>query len=397
MHSLSLDSSRAASSRPSPRTCVQAKLFGRLKSTSPRAHSNQEPLADVQTLRMRVAELEKLLDWERKRGQQLMAQLVQQSQAMDEKDAAHLRELENVRKEISHRRVLSDLSPEEHAARRMDPVSTLHEQVQSKLITFNQKAATAVEEQCKGIQKHIESTLQRRLREKDQQLQRMQEEVLRAQDSEALAKKQFEECKDQWVHSESSRYKLLKRNRELEEIKVENDRVIHDFQRHVVELKAECGKLTQELANTAVDEYAPSPQRSPSPQRAQTHAESSKPRSDYVISKLKRMLETERRNVRTAKAALAFEIKTKTDLESFLRDCLADLRLVIGKYRRNAGLSEMERSEILSALMSQAQVLRLLYDRTFPPKGSTNFCRMPDLHGSVDLDSSAPMHPLEEL
>jgi hypothetical protein len=168
----------------------------------------------------------------------------------------------------------------------------------------------------------------------------------------------------------------------------------------VTELKAECLRLSDLSQGFESLKGNDSPKRALSPPiRAKTQPEAANSRTEIVIQKLKKMLENERKNVKAAKSALAIEIKSKTELESFLRDCLTDLRLVIGKYKRNEGLSEAERTEVITALMSQAQVLRLLYDRTFPPKGANDFFKGPFPRSSAQgLNSSLPLHSgLEEL
>ena len=387
MRGISLEGRRSTSSKPSPRTRPFARLSPRYSQDS-----------DSQPLRTKVTELERLLDWERKRSQQLVQQIVEKDHQIDHIAELHRLELEGLKLAEVHRRTVSELPVGEHVAREMDAVTILHGQVQSNISKLQENAVSLIEEQRKGVSRHMELRMQMRLREKEGRMRQLEEESKLALESAEIARKRYEECKESWMRSEELKRKYLHQSKDLEEIRVEQEGVIQDLQRQVAELKAECLRLA-DLVQALESPKESSPRRTFSPPiRAKTQPEVHS-RTEIVIAKLQKMLENERKNAKAAKAALAGELKSKTELESFLRDCLTDLRLVIGKYQRNEGLSEAERSEVIAALMSQAQVLRLLYDRTFPPKGANDFFKGPFARESArGLNSSLPLHSgLEEL
>lgn len=382
MKTISLESRRSISSKPSPRTRL-----------SPRCIQD----SDSQLLRAKVTELEKLLDWERKRGQQLTLQLVEKDHQIDHLAELHREEIERLKLEERHRRTVSELPAGEHVAREMDTVTQLHGLVQSNIAKLQENAVALVEEQRKGVSRHMELRMHARLREKEGKMRQLEEENQIALEKEETARKRYEECKESWLRSEELKRKYLQQSKDLEEIRIEQEGVVQALQKQVAGLKAECLRLADLVQALESTENCAKRSFSP-PIRAKTQPEVHS-RTEIVIGKLQKMLENERKNAKAAKAALAGELKAKTELESFLRDCLTDLRLVIGKYQRNAGLSEAERSEVISALMSQAQVLRLLYDRTFPPKGANDFFKGPFVRGTGQgLNASLPLHSgLEEL
>ena len=120
-------------------------------------------------------------------------------------------------------------------------------------------------------------------------------------------------------------------------------------------------------------------------------------RFENLILRLKKILETEKKNCRHIKTLCAKEIDQKNQLEKILRQCVDDVKNEIVKkkteskvqYYQKGGsrgrggmssanvlgmdtddknLSKAERAKILEVLMSQERVLTLLYDKTFPPR-----------------------------
>lgn len=122
-------------------------------------------------------------------------------------------------------------------------------------------------------------------------------------------------------------------------------------------------------------------------------------RFENLIFRLKKIHETEKKNLRQIKTLCAKEIDQKHQLEKILRQCVDDVKNEIMKkkteskvqiYRGSASrgrntvssaylgmdtddknLSKAERQKILEVLMSQERVLTLLYDKTFPPRSQS--------------------------
>ena len=90
-------------------------------------------------------------------------------------------------------------------------------------------------------------------------------------------------------------------------------------------------------------------------------------RLEGVINKLRKQLEIERRNLRAARTAYSRELEHKTELEKLLRNCIEDIRGEIGKKKgARRGETEEDRKLIVDRLLTTEEVLRQLYDRTFP-------------------------------
>ena len=119
-------------------------------------------------------------------------------------------------------------------------------------------------------------------------------------------------------------------------------------------------------------------------------------RFENLIFRLKKLLESEKKSLRHIKTLCAKEIDQKNQLEKILRQCVDDVKTEIQKKRTESkvqyyvkpggarankmyirgvdedrNLTKAEREKILEVLLSQERVLTLLYDRTFPPRSSS--------------------------
>jgi len=132
-----------------------------------------------------------------------------------------------------------------------------------------------------------------------------------------------------------------------------------------------------------------------------------------IIKRLKRLLEIERRNLRTVRTAHVTELANRTELEAFLRQCIEDVKKEITRRRAEmlgnmnrakhgsmggtaeevalGDFSPADRERVMELLLSQERVINLLYDKTFPrkPGDSKGMEALPPLEGD-------DMGPLDE-
>lgn len=121
-----------------------------------------------------------------------------------------------------------------------------------------------------------------------------------------------------------------------------------------------------------------------------------------MIRRLKRLLETERKNLRTVRSQYAQELQNRTELEIFLHQCIEDVKHDISRRRKQlmtggkptfppvhgsqkqeediplASFTSADRERVMELLLSQERVISLLYAKTFPPRGSS---ASGDVHG----------------
>lgn len=113
-----------------------------------------------------------------------------------------------------------------------------------------------------------------------------------------------------------------------------------------------------------------------------TDAESNTNRYKEIIKRLKKILEVERRNLKQVRQAYTSELQERSELETFLRQCIEDLRVDIMQRKsqqERRGPSSMSltkpslkeftqenRQRIMENLLAQERVIHLLYTKTFP-------------------------------
>lgn len=107
-----------------------------------------------------------------------------------------------------------------------------------------------------------------------------------------------------------------------------------------------------------------------------------------AVTKLKRMVESERQSVRALKAQQAELLQQRTELEVLLGQCLDDVKAELARHQAQfaTGLAAdapapaavqlhqfgpADRERVLELLLSQQRVVQLLYAKTFPGQAPT--------------------------
>ena len=117
-----------------------------------------------------------------------------------------------------------------------------------------------------------------------------------------------------------------------------------------------------------------------------------------IIQRMKVLLERERKNLQRARKSYEKEVNQRTELEIFLRQCVRDVQIEIGRRREEligtnpinmngdqedarrttedgdevplSEFSSADRERVMELLLSQERVVSLLYTRTFPVSGA---------------------------
>jgi hypothetical protein len=91
-----------------------------------------------------------------------------------------------------------------------------------------------------------------------------------------------------------------------------------------------------------------------------------------VHERLKKLLETERRHTREAKARHMRLVTNRTELEGMLRDCVDEMKEEAGISSKDAdrdapghGLSKEDRERVLELLLSQEKAIAQLYGDSY--------------------------------
>lgn len=133
------------------------------------------------------------------------------------------------------------------------------------------------------------------------------------------------------------------------------------------------------------------PEEPPPPDSRPTTAMSAAPDSEAeregqtvrlmeAIQRLRKLIDEERARLREVRTGHVSALASRTELEAFLRDALADVKRQISKHRLEAmdgiqanvqgDIVREERDKVLELLLSQERVISLLYEKTFPVRSA---------------------------
>ncbi|CAM9225328.1 unnamed protein product [Chrysoparadoxa australica] len=242
--------------------------------------------------------------------------------------------------------------------------------------------------------------------------------------------KESKRLKSELVGQNEDRTYLIQ---QLVQVKKENTLMRQELTRVEAELKEANGKLgkTENALNTARQSMAislpvaqrPVTSHSTSQLLGAGRAGAGAGGEDYryrdIIRRLKKLLETERRNLRQVRAQHAADLQERTELEKLLRDAALTVRKEIEEQRRmqnpdEAGetvgksatevaissLTAKDQTRTLELLLSQERVISLLYQETFPMSrnggagGSGGGGNMPGTPNLAPLPETVARSPL---
>eukprot|EP00277_Geminigera_cryophila_P014629 CAMPEP_0179449022 /NCGR_PEP_ID=MMETSP0799-20121207/33016_1 /TAXON_ID=46947 /ORGANISM="Geminigera cryophila, Strain CCMP2564" /LENGTH=169 /DNA_ID=CAMNT_0021241745 /DNA_START=12 /DNA_END=521 /DNA_ORIENTATION=- len=117
-------------------------------------------------------------------------------------------------------------------------------------------------------------------------------------------------------------------------------------------------------------------------------------RYNEVYDRLKKLLETERRHAREAKAAHMKVVTNRTELEGMLRDCVDEMKEEAGISSKDQdrdptghGLSKEDRERVLELMLSQEKAIAQLYGDSFRTSAPSVTTMVLNATGGEGLDT----------
>jgi len=318
------------------------------------------------------------------------------------------RETQTRNKIDSLERRLNDGPEADEHNTRMDVVRTMHKSVVNGLDCIQNNTAKILQDQEKDLMRAFRNRLQEVSKEHEVQKSRKGEHSSELQAKhrrvvgelyEAQELAQTFDKKNQQLQAENQRLQEKLRTREDDRQALLKELVM--ARKEVARLKAQCkeGAAAEgEGISRATAEESPIAQRKSFSQRqieqARQQASFNKQYEREVgfrdaITKLKRMVEAERKVTRGLKQQQAESLQQRTELEVLLRQCLDDVKAEILRHRAQEGgspasgiagmngsaqaisgmsvheLTAQDRERVLELLLSQQRVVQLLYSKTF--------------------------------
>jgi len=295
---------------------------------------------------------------------------------------------------------------EEQRARGLDGViheiRNRHDKIQEKIYDMKDKTAQILQEQEHDLLRAFRARMYDVTMQLEKERNQKDDGALEWIDKARALGKELDVYKMEAVRLDKENQRLQKENNRLRMQFKSQEEDRDELVRQVLALKRETAKLRQDVdrrgnesrgtadgrgRNTpgAGGRLAPLLPPTSSPALGKAEVEQ---RYQDIIKRLKRLLEIERRNLRTVRTAHVNELANRTELEAFLRQCIEDVSKEISRRRaemlsninrskHSTGVEEevllekfsaADRERVMELLLSQERVINLLYDKTFPRK-----------------------------
>merc|ERR1712166_1532577 len=281
---------------------------------------------------------------------------------------------------------------------RMEEFRDKHEKIQEKIFEMKDKTAAILQEQEHDLLRAFRARMYDVTMQLEKERNQKDDGALEWIDKARALGKELDVYKMEAVRLDKENQRLQKENNRLRMQFKSQEEDRDELVRQVLALKRETAKLRSDLDRRQNDSrpgtadakgtvgrspgaqhgrLAPLLPPSSSPALGKAEVEQ---RYQDIIKRLKRLLEIERRNLRTVRTAHVSELANRTELEAFLRQCIEDVKVEINRRRAEmntvltidnqaAGLLEFsaaDRERVMELLLSQERVINLLYDKTFP-------------------------------
>mmetsp|Transcript_1803 Transcript_1803/g.3912 ORF Transcript_1803/g.3912 Transcript_1803/m.3912 type:complete len:504 (-) Transcript_1803:252-1763(-) len=238
--------------------------------------------------------------------------------------------------------------------------------------------------------------------------------------------RELEHYKEESIRLDAENERLTKESTRLQAEYHSHEDDVRYLESQLVALKKENLKLKKDREDAATvsmraflatdhskrqrgQEESPEGQEGSKPQQSKQDEQDVNAQIEKVkvsISRMRKLIEDERSRLREVRTAHVKELASRTELESFLRDCLADVKKQITRHKMDSlekiaqtkhnaanALQETEeqreeRDRVLELLLSQERVITLLFEKTFPDQGSTKLFGGPRLKRDTDTNST---------
>eukprot|EP00359_Climacostomum_virens_P008042 CAMPEP_0204915924 /NCGR_PEP_ID=MMETSP1397-20131031/13836_1 /ASSEMBLY_ACC=CAM_ASM_000891 /TAXON_ID=49980 /ORGANISM="Climacostomum Climacostomum virens, Strain Stock W-24" /LENGTH=432 /DNA_ID=CAMNT_0052088185 /DNA_START=1 /DNA_END=1299 /DNA_ORIENTATION=+ len=334
-----------------------------------------------------ILELQAQLEKERQENTRMKRDMEKRQERYVRREQEYRRTIAEYEGQLRMQSSNTPLSLSEQANKNLSRIHELQDKVIENISYIQQKTSKILQTQEEDIVKQFNSKLSIKERELEEEKRKKLEGVGNFAEKETQLVRELELMRASIEFIESKNKKLTAENQELkiEYRSQENDREI--LMRQIVQLKRETAALKEELAkykeglvSVRAEEFSIDKNEASMPslhQRGESGGinDESLNRYEQVITRLKRMVELERKNLRAARTAHAKELESRTELEQLLRKCVDDVKQEIQRRRneqrlrtKDPDLTPADREKIIEVLLSQERVLTLLYDKTFPPR-----------------------------
>merc|ERR1712166_1653663 len=272
---------------------------------------------------------------------------------------------------------------------RMEEFRDKHEKIQEKIFEMKDKTSAILQEQEHDLLRAFRARMYDVTMQLEKERNQKDDGALEWIDKARALGKELDVYKMEAVRLDKENQRLQKENNRLRMQFKSQEEDRDELVRQVLALKRETAKLRQDLDKSQQTQSLAGPS-SPGASAGEDHRlapllppthspalgkQEVEQRYQDIIKRLKRLLEIERRNLRQVRTAHVAELEHRTELEAFLRQCIDDVKVEIGRRRNEMNTvlgSEHEATALLEfSAADRERVINLLYDKTFPARRPT--------------------------
>ncbi|OMJ78876.1 hypothetical protein SteCoe_21230 [Stentor coeruleus] len=390
---------------------IKAKYLDQSKESRPTTSNSAKKKKDTNVktseLDQKIENLKKLIQSEKDKGEQMMHDMEAREERYLKREKEYRKTLIEYENELRARSNYNG-SAQDQYNRNVRKIEGLHTVILDNVSQIQKKTSQILAEQEKDIRRQFNSKMKEVSKDLELEKKKKLEGVGNYAEKESQLTRELELMK-------TSMELIVSKNNELEE---ENYKIQKEFEsqqlvrdvlfKEIVALKHENAALSEEIAKykeTAKETFTP--QRSISnsifpgkkPGTTSTYSIGRDMKADdptryeFIIQRLKRILDNERKNLKNVRNAYARELQNKTELEQILRQCVDEVKTektqdLPESKRKGIQLTPQDREKIVELMLSQERVLSLLYEKTLPSRAVTRerIYDSGDISGSSDQD-----------
>lgn len=348
-------------------------LFSRQKSTDsknkrPRMMPSQGGIDPYQ----KIQDLQELLTQERNKSSQLQTNLQQAERSLAQKMIEYQLRIAELKSELKEARLWPSPSSEK-TKNYLDQVDLLHKKLIGAISSFKKEIQDEVYDHERDIVRIFDMKLAHICEELEDKRQKKVTEINTLMKKEGKISKELEILRASAQIIDSKNSNLEQDNKQLKiELKLK-DSELKEIMEKYYRLKKQIENEEDQRFEMMSSIRSPFAETSPKSQTRQIETALSMhnphiDRYEAVISRLKKLLEIERKNLRAARTAYTREIESKTELENMLRKCIELVRNDIirkrGIYKKVDGNEESQM--LIDQLLNSEEILTTIYDKSFP-------------------------------
>uniref|UniRef100_A0A7S1PFU4 Uncharacterized protein n=1 Tax=Percolomonas cosmopolitus TaxID=63605 RepID=A0A7S1PFU4_9EUKA len=288
----------------------------------------------------------------------------------------------------------------------MNKLKSLKVQINDRIMVLQNDFESLLTKQKEAHKVEIEDTIRKFARDLELERKKNSVEEKDWQEKATAMKQSLEEAVSEAIKLDEQNEQLIKKNKELQiEYKAQKDdrsmilKNVAMVKRENQRLRDRIKQLEQDVEYHSTISTQLDQQLQDLKSNHQTYVNSSQSRRSVdqsaimereqryedTIARLKRLLDQERRNLKTVRKSQITLLAERSELEIFLRQCIDDVRTEIAQQNNMptdaaSSFSRDDRNRTIELLLSKEKVIQLLYGNMFGKFKP----RMPPMHGAED-------------